>query len=60
MNRDILAAFWRFTVAEVKVAVRRYFMLVRVIAHGMYQIAPGSDAKRQPGSRTPAQPHGRG
>lgn len=49
MNREILAEFWWFTKAEIKIAVYRYFMPVRVIAQGIYQIVHESDAKQQGG-----------
>ena len=60
MNRDSLAAFWRFTKAELKVAVRRYFMPVRVIAQGMYRIAHDADREPDSGTGTRARPPRRG
>ncbi len=50
MNREMLAEFWRFNKREIKVAVRRFFMPVRVIAQGIHEIVHESDADRQRGS----------
>ena len=44
--KQALAEFWRFNKREISVAVRRYFMPVRVIAHEMYRIAHEADAER--------------
>jgi hypothetical protein len=50
MNRDILAEFCRFTKAEIRVAVYRFFMPVRVIAQGIYQIVHESDSEQRTGT----------
>jgi hypothetical protein len=52
MNREILAEFWRFTKVEIGVAVRRFFMPVRVVAQGIYQIVHESDAQQPGGTRS--------
>jgi hypothetical protein len=47
MSSEALAAFWRFTKAEIKVAVYGFFMPVRVVVQEMYRIAHESDAEQQ-------------
>jgi hypothetical protein len=51
MSNEALAEFWRFTKAEIKVAVYRFFMPVRVVAQEMYRIVHESDAEQQNGSK---------
>jgi hypothetical protein len=46
--KQALADFWRFNRREIKIAVRRYFMPVRVIVQEMYRIAHESDAAAAP------------
>ena len=50
MNRHMLAEFWRFTKAEIKVATYWFFMPVRVIAQGIYQIVAESDSELRSGT----------
>ena len=52
MNREMLAQFWRFNKREIKVAVRRFFMPVRVIAQGINEILHESDAEQRRGTET--------
>ncbi len=50
MDRTLFARIVESLKTETKVAVHRFFMPVRVIAQGIYQIVHESDAEQQRGT----------